>query len=289
MRLKTLAELRARYEKPGEFLMIQGEEITDSYERAPVHVNGLHLREVIPPQGGDSVRDTMQRNIDAVAAQSEKFGQPMLAHVNHPNFGWAMTVEDVASIRGENFFEVYNGHPSVRNAGDSAHPSMEQMWDLALVHRLRQTDLGVLYGVATDDAHNYHEHRVGRANPGRGWVVVRATALEATAIIEAMERGDFYASSGVMLTDVQVDEASYRIDIEREPGLVYTTQFIGTRRGAGGAPIGEVFFETTADPAVYRFEGDELYVRAKVTSSRLHPNPYAAGDHEVAWAQPVLR
>ena len=44
---------------------------------------------------------------------------------------------------------------------------------------------------------------------------------------------------------------------------------------------------TLANPAVYRFQGDELYVRAKVTSSRPHPNPYAQGDFECAWMQPV--
>jgi hypothetical protein len=34
--------------------------------------------------------------------------------------------------------------------------------------------------------------------------------------------------------------------------------------------------------------GDELYVRARVISSRLHPDPFAAGDMETAWVQPVL-
>ena len=34
--------------------------------------------------------------------------------------------------------------------------------------------------------------------------------------------------------------------------------------------------------------GDELYVRARVISSRLHPNPFAEGDLETAWVQLVL-
>ena len=38
----------------------------------------------------------------------------------------------------------------------------------------------------------------------------------------------------------------------------------------------------------YRMTGDELYVRARVISSRLHPNPFAEGDLETAWVQPVL-
>ncbi|MHC4828704.1 MAG: hypothetical protein ACYTEY_19320, partial [Planctomycetota bacterium] len=40
MRLKTLPELRARFEQPGRFIFIQGEEISDSFDRKSVHVNG---------------------------------------------------------------------------------------------------------------------------------------------------------------------------------------------------------------------------------------------------------
>jgi hypothetical protein len=38
----------------------------------------------------------------------------------------------------------------------------------------------------------------------------------------------------------------------------------------------------------YRFTGDELYVRARITSSKLHFNPSVVGDMESAWVQPVL-
>jgi hypothetical protein len=37
-----------------------------------------------------------------------------------------------------------------------------------------------------------------------------------------------------------------------------------------------------------RLTGKELYVRAKVISSRPHPNPYQKGDMEAAWVQPVV-
>ncbi|MCZ6597703.1 MAG: hypothetical protein O7B99_08705, partial [Planctomycetota bacterium] len=160
MRLKTLDELRAQFEEPGVFLFLQGEEITDSFEDRPVHVNGLNLGQLIRPQGGTSLRDTMQRNVDAVIAQGEKLGRPVLAHINHPNFGWAFTVEDLAHVRGERFFEVYNGHPRVNNNGDDTRPGTEAMWDVALTLRLTELDLGLLYGLACDDAHNYFDLRV---------------------------------------------------------------------------------------------------------------------------------
>ena len=39
-------------------------------------------------------------------------------------------------VRGEKFFEVYNGHPNVHNDGDAHHGSVERMWDIALTFRL---------------------------------------------------------------------------------------------------------------------------------------------------------
>ena len=46
--------------------------------------------------------------------------------------------------------------------------------------------------------------------------------------------------------------------------------------------------ETAANPAVYELTGDELYVRARVQSSEDHPNPYATGDKQTAWVQPLV-
>ena len=51
--------------------------------------------------------------------------------------------------------------------------------------------------------------------------------------------------------------------------------------------IGQVVATDRSLTPAYRPTGSELYVRAKVTSSKPHPNPYAAGDTEVAWTQPV--
>jgi len=70
--------------------------------------------------------------------------------------------------------------------------------------------------------------------------------------------------------------------------VTYTTRFIGTRPGHGEGEVGVTLHETTDDPAVYRFTGDEIYVRARVVSSEDHPNPYAAGDKQMAWVQPVI-
>ncbi|MEW6071377.1 MAG: hypothetical protein AB1726_02120 [Planctomycetota bacterium] len=293
MRLLALDELRARFETPGEFVLITGEEITAGFRDAgepprdhPVHVNALNIAACLPAPAGDSIVDVMNRAVDAVVQEGEATGRPVLAHVNHPNFGWGLTWRDLAQVRGGRFFEVLNGHRGVANHGDATHPGTEEMWDRALVLRLTELALDPLYALATDDAHNYFGKDT--AQPGRGWVMVRAPELSAAAIIAAMRHGDFYASSGVTLSDVTRGDREYRVAIHVEEDVSYTTRFVGTRRTAEGiGPVGEVFLETDTNPAVYRYRGDELYVRAVVVSSRDHPNPFAAGDKEMAWTQPA--
>lgn len=307
VRLKTLDEYRPLFEENGAFLIIQAEEITDEVEDKPVHVNATNLRELIEPQGGESVREAMQHNVDAVLDQRQQTGQPMFPHINHPNFGWAVTAEDLIALHGERFFEVYNGHPAVHNEGDALRPSTERMWDIILTERLAHGE-ALLYGLAVDDAHAYHEQTSTVPNPGRGWVMVRAADLTPDALIAAMEAGDFYGSSGVTLIDVRRDASTLRLEIEPEEGVTYTTRFIGTRQGYDphsepvasadldaasvtrrySDDIGVVLAEVDGTSPAYTFSGDELYVRAKVVSSRRKENPYHAGEYEAAWIQPVV-
>ncbi|HEY8477669.1 MAG TPA: hypothetical protein VIN09_12455, partial [Chloroflexota bacterium] len=242
-----------------------------------------------------------------VQDQRRRVGRPMVAVLNHPNFGWGVRAEDMVAVETLRSFEVYNGHPGVRNYGDELHASTERIWDIVLALRLGKHRLPVIYGLATDDAHRYHEWGVGKVNPGRGWLMVRAPYLTAEAIVRGIEAGDFYASTGVVLTDVRRDGDRLTLSIKPEPGVRYKTQFIATMRDAplDSAPrtengkelpvtrvyseeIGKVVAESEELEPSYRFTGKELYVRAKVISTKPHPNPYAEGDVEVAWTQPVV-
>jgi hypothetical protein len=295
MRLKRLEELRRRYEEEGRFLLIKGEEITDRFLEKPssgtgkavehpIHHNSINHVNLIKPPGGGSVREVLERVVKAVEEEAAKCGRPVLVHLNHPNFGWGVSIEDLARVTGERYFEVYNGHRSVRNYGDAAHPGTEKIWDVVLAMRLGEMGGPPLFALATDDSHHYHKDQ-GISNPGRGWIVVRAESLAPDAIVRAMQAGDFYASSGVFLEDVVSDGHHLRVKVRSEPGVSYSTRFIGTRRG--GEP-GALLMESEAAESTYEFKGDELYVRATIVSSRLHPNGYSAGDLESAWVQPAV-
>lgn len=308
MRLKTLSDLKARFEKPGTFLLIPAEEITSP----EVHINALNIRKVIPAaqlDEGETQQDLLRKNFEAIEAQEKELGIPILAHINHPNWSDGISVQDVIAVGGERFFEVYNGHSYVRNWGDEGRHMVptDRYWDIILAMRMKDGADYPMYGVATDDSHEYFEWGIGHVNSGRGWIHVLADSLSPNDIITAMKSGALYASTGVTLSKVSMTNASYAVSIDAEPGVTYTTEFIGTMKNfdatskpvldAAGEPIpwasriysediGQVIHTTTSNPAVYEFTGEELYVRARVISDTLQENPYAEGDKESAWTQP---
>ena len=316
VRLKPLAEYRTLFEEPGRFLMIPSAEITSTWSRpatatepargGPVHMNHTNPAGLVPPVTADSAFEVMQRSVEAVSAQREKTGQPMLIHLNHPNYIWGITADELMRVQGEKFFEVYSGHSGVRNRGDATHLGTEEMWDAILTQRLTKLGLGVMYGLGTDDAHDYHTIMIGRTNPFRGWIMVRATHLSPESIIRAMEAGDFYASTGVTLSDVVREKNTLAVEIQAEPGVTYTTQFIGTRRGFDPSSqligelgktlqhrryskdVGQVLAEVAGPKASYTLAGDEIYVRAKIISSKPKPNASAVDEVECAWTQPLV-
>jgi hypothetical protein len=309
VRLKPLREFRSLLEEPGTFLLIPAEEITHRYKTKPVHMNGINLRDPIKPIDGADVTETVRANIRQAEAAGKKTGWPGLVFLNHPNFGWGQTAEDMLAVEELKFFEVFNGHPGVRNYGDATHASTEKVWDIILALRLGKLKMPVVYGVGTDDAHGYHAFGANKVNPGRGWCMVRAPYLSAEAVVRAMHAGDFYFSSGVVLSDVRMTNGTLAVDIQAEKGVTYTTEFFATLKDADldskpttdndgkeldvtrrySADVGKVVATSTELQSSYKLTGKELYVRAKVTSSKPHPNPYQKGDVEVAWTQPFVQ
>jgi hypothetical protein len=189
----------------------------------------------------------VEQALTAAAAQGA------LAHVNHPNYKWALDRDTLAAIADVRFFEVFNGHPLVHNIGDADHMSTEALWD-----HLLGLGRGV-YGLATDDAHHYVTYSPLYANPGRGWLRVGASALTQVALFEALDAGRFYASSGVTLAEYDARGLDVSLCIDGQPGERYTIEFVG--------PGGRVMHAEEGIESRYRLRAGEPYVRVKVSAS----------------------
>jgi hypothetical protein len=237
-----------------KLLLIPGEEVTDRLPKKPLHVNGLGLRRVVKPQHGATPVEVLQRNIDAVR---EAGG---IAAINHPNFGWAFGADELMQLKGAFLLEVASGHPYVNMEGP---PSVEEMWDALLTAGKR------VYGIAVDDSHHLKRPwDTDMAPPGKAWVVVRAEKLEAKEILGALERGDFYASTGVEIEDHVATEKAMTVRVRSKNLARYRILFIGSR--------GRVLQQSAGESATYAFRGGEGYVRAKVIDS----------NGKAAWLQP---
>ncbi|MDC3256185.1 hypothetical protein OAU93_02170 [bacterium] len=312
VRLRGLDEFRNKFEAKNGFLLIEAEEISDRAQGRPIHMNAMNLSSLISPLSGATPVEAINNNLRAVQEQAKKNGEPIMVHLNHPNFGWAVTAEELAAVTNERFFELYNGHPSVNHLGDATRPGTEKMWDIANTIRIDQLNSDPIFGLATDDSHHYHNQANRDATTGRGWIMVKANELNTAKLIDSMNRGDFYSSSGVTLDLIETAASSGKkqlcIKIAPVSGVKYTTQFIGTRKNynkkatarldSSGKPVratkvysddvGIVLKTVEGENPSYTADGDELFVRAVITSDRPHPNPSFKNQKEQAWTQPVF-
>lgn len=209
-----------------------------------------------------TVTGLFQASIDAVRAQG---GIPL---INHPNFGWAFTATDMLPLRQAALLESASGHLLVNHQGGGVTPSTEQMWDQLLSAGLR------IFAVAVDDVHNFREELTSERANWRGWVVVRAASLTREGILAGLTSGDFYASTGVALEDVQSTSESLTVEVAADPNTGSPKRcrivFIGKE--------GRVLTVSNDNPARYTFVGNAGYVRARVEDS----------NGLRAWTQPVF-
>jgi len=306
VKLKTLNEFRSMYEEPGKFLVIMGNEITSTSAHMPV----FHQDEVIssskgtPEEGGKIINEV----VNNVSNYNKKSGRNTFPVLAHPNFKWAITAEMMLDNPSLRFFEVYNGHPMVHNGGDNFRASTDRIWDIVLANRLSKGNGEIIYGLATDDAHHYHG---GSADPGKGWVMVHTKGLTPESILNAMDKGDFYASTGVVINNIQLNGKTIKVEIKPQQGVTYLTEYIGTRIGFDPVSfptvdstgtvipnttrtysnqIGEILASSNDIKSSYTFSGNELYVRVRILSSADQKDTVSGKilGKQKAWLQPQV-
>lgn len=249
---------RRNFRRP---LMIPGEEVSLWINNGltSVHVGGIGIEGQVEPVDAGDVVATLQANVNAVR---EAGG---IASINHPNHTWAFDHRQIVQVSGATFLEIFNGNPVMNIYGGAGHPSYDEIWDGVL------SAGKPIFGVAVDDSHHFRgDFRPHLANPGRGWVMARTSRLTTEAVLSALERGDFYSSTGVTLEELETDSRAISLRIKQEWQFVYKCEFVGKH--------GRVLSQVHGIEATYSLRGDEGYVRAVVKAS----------DGTRAWTQPVF-
>ncbi len=168
---------------------------------------------------------------------------------NHPTWHihhWP--IFKMLKLRRAHALEVYNAVcdwlPGAAECTDK--------WDRLLTCGYR------IWGVATDDAHR-PEHR------DRAWVMVNAPRTR-PAIVEALKAGRFYASSGVLIDSIRLQDGVLTV----ESPNAHEIRFFADR--------GSMRAHQSAAAASCPVRADDIYLRAEL---------YGRGASK-AWTQPVF-
>lgn len=182
--------------------------------------------------------------INEVAKLAKENG--MLASYNHPV--WSLEREDTyAHLRGFYAMEIFN-NDCVVGGRDEYNPGIYDVM-LRSGHRLGC--------IATDDAHSAYPVGHPRCDMFGGWTQILADSLDYDAIIAALEKGDFYASTGPVIRSMYCEDGNIHVKTDKAQSISMTTA--GRRADTVRANIGDFVTE-----AVFPVKPDDGYVRVTV-------------------------
>ena len=110
-----------------------------------------------------------------------------------------------------------------------------------------------LFAVAADDNHNVHPADSRYSDSGVGFVMIKAERLEYRAVMDALFRGDFYASEGPEIHALWKEDGRVHIECGPADRVILTT---GTRDShivlAEGTPLTAAEFAIPANCGYFR-------------------------------------
>lgn len=186
---------------------------------------------------------------DIIAAANEN---GFLVCYNHPV--WSMQhYPDYTGLKGLWAMEVYNTCTFIGGQNESN----------SYIYQDMLLDGQRLFPVAADDLH----HRGQPKKIAGGWVMVGAEKLEYGAVMEALEKGDFYASTGPQIHSLSIENGTLSIDCSPAQYIKITTHF---RRGAHILPKDDdsvlTHGEYDLNPwlQLWQENGDDAFLRIEV-------------------------
>ena len=165
-----------------------------------------------------------------------------LVSYNHPT--WSLeTALDYVNYKNLDFVEIYN-HSCYANglAIDDEHVFSEM---LSLGNKL--------YCTAADDNHNPN---TGKKDTAGGWVVINSDKLDYASIMNALQSGEFYASTGPEIYEITRDGNRVTIKCSDCEKIILMT---GIRRYAAvysedGKSVNEATFEVMEEDKYFRLK-----------------------------------
>lgn len=229
---------------PGTEVDVGRSQLGESYHLVAI---GLHEMIDVPRHVASRHRLAVQQVIDALR------GAGAAIFVAHPYWS-GLVLDDLLPLEGVTGIEVWNANTEL----DIGKGYSGVHWDDCLSRGKP------LFGAANDDAH----WRV--PDYGQAWTLVRAESLTRGSVVQALETGSFYASTGVVLEDVTFDGDTATVRVAapgaREIRFICDRRF-GQRVAADGQPLRE---------ASHTLRGPERYLRIEVvspTGARAWTNP----------------
>lgn len=169
-----------------------------------LHVNALFVTAPLGRVDPGTTAEVIDRKTvyEREIAKAKELGG--LAMLNHPNMQSGADSDLVLALarKGPLLLEVGNQSWDSENEGDRLRPSTQAIWDRALAGGVK------MFATVTDDAHHYADAEAVRAHGDLpftgdlGFVVVRAEK-SAEAIRDAIARGDFYGSTGIVFETIE--------------------------------------------------------------------------------------
>lgn len=205
------------------------------------HFNGFNMK-----HGVDACGMSNQQKVDSILAQDA------LVCVNHPVApSWRITAQQILALQGKiSFVEIYNP-TDIYQAPDD-----QSLWDSLLTAGWHT------WGIASGDVHQFYPFE----DLWLGWSMIRLDTLSKPAVLDAMMRGDFYASTGVELKDYKVNGDTIDVSCSNCFRIIFW--------GEGHT----ILKQTNATSAQYIRRPTDKYVRAELVFDRFNK----------AWTQPVF-
>lgn len=239
-----------------------------------LHVNALFARDPGRDRAASPQPDDPQSRASIYGAEiatAATLGG--VAQLNHPNYHYGADASLIARLArdGLRLVEFSNASDGCQNEGDASHPNTETLWNQVLSQGVD------VWNVASDDAHHYDDADAARARGESvytgdvGWVMVRASR-DPASIRDAMQRGEFYASTGVRLDDIAATRDGLTVTVAGGSVARATTTFI--------VSPGRVLRTVTGAVATLpmgQIPADVTWVRATVDDGAGHR----------AWVQPL--